>query len=111
MANYEPNFQPIYKATIGVIFLGCIQEGKGGEFSDICLRCAAFELNEVDKKSLVLEMLETSNKWNSVKVIHEDFRDLDISFPIRSFYETVETIYHVGRLRFRSKSGVVGQLY
>ena len=112
MANRETNFQSIYKATIGVIFLGCIHEERDGEFSDICLRCAAVELNEVDKKkSHVLEMLEKLSNWDSVKAIHEGFRDLDISFPIRSFYETVETIWHARRLRFNSKSGVVGQSY
>ncbi len=111
MANRETNFQSIYKATIGVMFLGCIHDERDGEFSDICLRCAAVELNEVDKQSHVLEMLEKSSKWDSVKAIHEGFRHLDIFFPIGSFYETTETIYHVRRLRLKSKSGVVGRSY
>ena len=82
MANRETNFQSIYKATIGVMFLGCIHDERDGEFSDICLRCAAVELTEVDKKSHVLEMLEKSSTLDSVKAIHEGFKDLDIFFPI-----------------------------
>lgn len=108
MANCETNFQSIYKATIGVIFLGCIHEERDGEFSDICLQCAAVELNELNKKSHILKKLKKLSKWNSVKAIHEGFRDLNISFLIRSFYETVGTIYHVRRLGFKKQSSVVG---
>jgi len=91
-----------------VIFLGCIHQERDGDFNEICLRCAAVELHETDKKSPVMETLTKTNDWESIKEVHKDFRELEVTFPLRSFYETEKTVYRKKTLK--TKSAVVSLL-
>lgn len=72
------------------------------------MRCAAVELNEIDKRSIVMETLRKSNDWESIKEVHKDFRELEVTFPLRSFYETEKTIYQ--KKTFGQREAVVSLL-
>jgi hypothetical protein len=72
------------------------------------MRCAAVELNILDKKNAIIGALQDQKGLADVKEIQKDFRESNMCFPVRSFYETKQTMYRTGR--FRHDYDIVGNL-
>lgn len=89
----------------GVLFFGCIHDERQPNFEACCLRCASVELR-IPAGHQVAESLKTSEKWSFLKNLLERFRELPLSFPIRSFFETKETVYQARRFGFGSSDMV-----
>jgi hypothetical protein len=79
--------------------MGCLHDERGQDFTDCCMRCAAVELNLLDKKNAIIGALQDQKGLADVKDIQRDFRESNMSFPVRSFYETKPTLYRTGRFR------------
>ncbi|KAL3419104.1 tetratricopeptide repeat domain-containing protein [Phlyctema vagabunda] len=98
-AKRDAKFRPIIENTAGVFFLGCLHEDRPDNiFREACLRCAAVEFRTLGKKHAAIESLRTAEDWNFLRSVMRSFREMVVSFPVQSFFETQRTLYHTGRL-------------
>ena len=88
----------------GILFFGCIHDERQDNFEQCCLRCVSVECC-IPPGHQVTESLRTSEAWVYVRKVLEQFRELPIQFPIKSFFEMKQTVYK--RKYARSNSDMV----
>jgi hypothetical protein len=93
----EHEFRQVFEATSGILFLGSLHNEDHPAFEELALRCAAIEFRATSKKVSVIDTLRSSGGWPPVKDALARFRGLHLSIPIRSFFETRESVYHSSR--------------
>ncbi|KAK4443298.1 protein SERAC1 [Podospora aff. communis PSN243] len=106
VASEDPQFSSILQSTIGVLFFGCIHNHTPATFEKSCLRCAALEMCIPLHKPEVSPDFRDRKKWKVLRDTMDKFKQLNIDFPIWSYYEGRKTKHRKHRF-FPAESSVI----
>jgi hypothetical protein len=114
VAIVQEEFREIVDQTSGIFFLACLHDEEQESFKDQFMRCAIVELGLTRiRRHTVEEALKAASDWQTVTGVLLNFRELSVSFPVRTFCEGKPTRYYRSRLSSSlrpSKEAVVSQI-